>query len=343
MSEAPPFWFQKPGLAAWALSPFSLIYGEIATRRMLARHRSVSKVPVLCIGNFIAGGAGKTPTAIAIAKIAREMGLRPGFLSRGYGGSVNKPTLVDIQTHNARDVGDEPMILGLYGTTVVSPDRPAGAALLEEQEVDFILMDDGFQNPSLHKDYSLAVVDARRGVGNGFCIPAGPMRARVRPQLAAASAILLIGQSQAGTDIVRKAAKMAKPILTAEIKVRRKQEWEGARVLAFSGIADPAKFHVSLRGCGAEIVAHSNFHDHHPFSAEECDDLIARAKSQNLQLVTTEKDAVRLIRMGDAQQKLRAMSKVLHIDLAFENPKMVEVIIRDTLKHAADFRLALKR
>ncbi|MEE9375314.1 MAG: tetraacyldisaccharide 4'-kinase [Rhizobiaceae bacterium] len=342
MSEAPPFWFQKPGLAAWALSPVGMLYGAVTARRMMQDSGVISTIPVLCIGNFITGGAGKTPTAIAIAKIARDLGLRPGFLSRGYGGSITKPTVVDIKTHNAKDVGDEPLILGLYGITVVSADRPAGASILAEQGIDIIIMDDGFQNPSLHKDYSLAVVDATRGIGNGFCMPAGPLRAPLKPQLAQANAILLIGKSKAGTNVVRRAAKMAKPILEAQIVARHQKQWQEERVLAYAGIADPNKFYRSLESVGAVVVETRNFHDHHPFSTEECQELLAQANSQDLTLVTTEKDSVRLIRSGDIQQELRAASKVLTVDLHFENKKMVEVIIRDTLKRAAEYRLSKK-
>ena len=341
MSEAPPFWFQKPGFAAWALSPLGFIYGRIAAGRMQSKPGHVSNVPVLCVGNLIAGGAGKTPTAIAIAKIARQSGFRPGFLSRGYGGNVHSPTLVDIKTHNCRDVGDEPLILGLYGETVVSPDRPAGAQLLEEQGVDLIIMDDGFQNPSLHKDYTLAVVDAGRGIGNGFCIPAGPMRAELKTQLAMASGLLLIGNSDAGTKIVRMSAKMAKPIITADIAVRKPEQWQGENVLAFAGIADPTKFYKSLETAGANIVATREFHDHHPYSDGECQELMAEAQAKGLTLVTTEKDAVRLVRTGGRQQELRKVCKVMHIDLSFENPKMVETMLRDTVRRAEEIRLKM--
>ncbi len=343
MSEAPPFWFQKPGVLAWALAPLAAIYGHIASRRMSAKPKAGANIPVLCVGNFIAGGAGKTPTAIAIAKIARDLGLRPGFLSRGYGGNLNKPTLVDIKFHNARDVGDEPLILGLYAVTVVSSDRPAGAMLLEEQSVDLIIMDDGFQNPAIRKDYSLVVVDAGRGIGNGFCIPAGPLRAGFRTQLAAASAVLLIGKSEAGTQIVRRCAKMAKPTLSASIVVRQSDPWKDERVLAYAGIADPRKFHKSLELVGADIVEVKNFHDHHPFSDEECRDLLLQAVENKLTLVTTEKDAARLVRSGEIQEQLRAESKVLHVDLAFENPKLVEQIITDTIKRAGEYRMKIKR
>ena len=342
MSEAPPFWFQKPGIASWALSPLGALYGAISRRRMRIDNPVVSEVPVLCVGNFIVGGAGKTPTAIAIAKIAREFGLRPGFLSRGYGGSIKTPTIVDIKVHNATDVGDEPLILGLYAVTVIAPNRPAGAALLQQQDVDIIIMDDGFQNPSLHLDYSLVVVDGVRGIGNGFCIPAGPLRVPLRSQLAAASALLLIGRSDGATDVVRQAARMAKPILSATLEVRNPQIFKNQRVFAFAGIADPTKFYKSLELAGAEIVQRRSFHDHHPYTQTECTELLSTAKSEKLTLVTTEKDSVRLLRMGSAQQELRSSAKVLHIELEFENPKMIEGILSDTTKRAFEYRLKKK-
>jgi len=340
MSEAPPFWFGKPGAIAWALAPFGKLYGYIAARRMVAPPKAAVDIPVLCIGNFIAGGAGKTPTAIALSRIARNIGLRPGFLSRGYGGSVNEPTIVDAKTHNAHDVGDEPLILFQYAITVVSPDRPAGARLLQEQGVDIIIMDDGFQNPSLQKDYSLLVIDAGRGIGNGFCIPAGPVRATLSTQLSLSSAILLIGKSEAGTAMVRRAARAAKPVLNANMTRRSAMGWSDRKVIAYAGIADPSKFHRSLEEAGAQIVEKRNFHDHHPFSEEECRELLALADKEGLTLATTEKDAMRLARMGHAQEVLREKSRVLLVDLEFENAKMAELVLRDTVKRAEANRLA---
>lgn len=340
MSEAPPFWFKKAGLAAWLLSPLGAAYGRVTARRMQGAPSSFANIPVFCVGNFIVGGAGKTPTAVALAGIAKGIGMRPGFLSRGYGGSVGRPTLVDPQTHNARDVGDEPLILSLHGPTVVSTDRPAGARLLEQQDVDIIIMDDGFQSPALNKDYALAVVDAGRGLGNGFAMPAGPLRATLRPQLARASAILLIGKSEAGTQVVRKAAKMAKPILMGGIVVQKEQDWAGVDVMAFAGIADPTKFYRSLEALGANIVQRRSFHDHHPFSAAECDELMVQAERDGLQLVTTEKDWARLVRMGERQEALRAVSKPLRVSMQFENPRMAEVILRDCVKRFEETKLA---
>lgn len=338
MSEIPPFWFEKPGLAAWLLSPISAVYGRIAARRMQMKPKSVSSVPVICIGNFVTGGAGKTPTAVALAKIAKGMGLKPGFLSRGYGGSVSVATLVAPKTHNAKDVGDEPLLLAKIAPTVVSADRPAGATLLAERGVDIIIMDDGFQNPTLYKDYSLVVVDSRRGIGNGFCMPSGPLRAQLTAQLSATSGLLLIGKSSSAEKIVRPAAKMAKPIIEAAIQVKNPRIAKGKNLLAFAGIADPTKFYLSLEESGAKTIERVSFHDHHPFSAQDCKELMDRSKSEDLVLVTTEKDHERLANMGESQNELRKLSKVLKVELVFENPKMIEMILHQTMEKGRKFR-----
>jgi len=339
MSEAPPFWFQKPGIAAWLLSPISAIYGRLSARRMMFSHRYEAHVPVICIGNFIAGGAGKTPTALAMAKVAKKAGFKPGFLSRGYGGNISTATRVDVDVHNARDVGDEPLLLAAVAPTIVSADRPSGAKLLEENGVDIILMDDGFQNPSLLKDVSLVVIDSRRGLGNGFCMPAGPLRANMKQQLFKLSALLLIGRAEAAAQLVRQVAKMAKPIIQADIETKSPSKFKGKKVLAFAGIADPSKFYASLEKAGADIVVKRGFHDHHAFSNEDCRDLMQRAKSENLTLVTTEKDHIRLAKMGNAQEALREAALALRIELVFENPKMIELLLNDALSSAKQRRL----
>ena len=340
MSDAPPFWYRKAGPVAWALAPVGWIYGRIAASRLRSEERYGSALPVLCVGNFIVGGAGKTPTALALARIAADMGFKPAFLSRGYGGSVSKPTLVDKAVHNARDVGDEPLLLALSAPTVVSPDRPAGARLIEEMgQADLIIMDDGLQNPSLARDTVLGVVDARRGFGNGLPMPAGPLRATLSPQLAAATHLLLIGRSQAGTRAVRLGARMAKPVLEANVAPVPDHGLEGLRALAYCGIADPLKFHVSLAQAGVEVVDTRNFSDHHVFTADDCRELLEQARLLNLTLVTTQKDWARLVRMGDAQEELRAASRTLPVELAFENRKMAEGLIRDTVRRADRRRL----
>ena len=342
MSEAPPFWFQPRGIAAWLLAPLSLIYGSLAGYRMGRKAGHVSSAPVFCIGNFVVGGAGKTPTAIAIAALARKRGLTVGFLSRGYGGQIAQPALVDIDRHNARDVGDEPLLLARHAPTVVSADRPAGADMLESVGVDFIIMDDGFQNPSLHKDFSLAVIDARRGIGNGFAFPAGPLRADMRTQLRAMSALLVVGAGEAGSGIVRKAARMARPVVNATVAPKPDLSWSGQKVFAYSGIADAEKFHTSLVQAGAEIADSRDFGDHHIYSIEDCHTLLDQ-QGDDIVLATTAKDAARLRGMGNMQQRLVEASRVLEVELAFENPRMIEMFIEKTISQARDFRLRKRR
>ncbi|MEM9676886.1 MAG: tetraacyldisaccharide 4'-kinase [Pseudomonadota bacterium] len=342
MSEAPPFWFQSPGLAAWALAPFGWVYSAVASKRMGSKPSYVSSLPVFCVGNLLAGGAGKTPTALAVAAIAKAMGHTPGFLSRGYGGSVSKPTLVDLAVHNARDIGDEPLLLAQACPTVVSSDRPAGARLLETMGVDLIIMDDGFQNPSLYKDFSLVVVDARRGLGNAFTIPAGPMRASLRAQLPHASAILVIGASDKTALVVRQAARMAKPTLAAALKARHASVWKGVRALAFAGIADPEKFFETARALGVDVVEQKSFPDHGVYSTDDCNQLLQAADRGDLTLITTTKDAARLKGMGSAQDLLLKHSHIVQVEMQFETPKMVEGLIADTFRKARAHRLALK-
>ncbi len=326
---------------AYLLSPFSWIYGSIAGWRMGKKPRHISKVPVLCIGNFIAGGAGKTPTAIAIARAAKKKNFKPGFLTRGYGGGITTATFVDLDKHNSHDVGDEPLLLAENFLTVVSPDRVNGALMLETQNIDFIIMDDGFQNPSLNKDYSLVVVDARRGIGNGFAMPGGPLRASLGAQLAFASAVLVIGRSTGADKLIRAAARRAKPIYEAIIKPVEAGKWKGRKVLAFAGIADPIKFYNSLEEVGVEIVERRSFGDHHSLTSEEIEDILQLSRVKGLEIVTTSKDAARLRGIGRAQDELYQQAVVFEIELVFENERILESIIDETIRQAKLLRLNL--
>lgn len=340
MNEAPSFWWKRSNAMALVLAPFSWSYGWVAGWRMGRKPNYVSKLPVLCIGNFIAGGAGKTPTAIAIARMAKKMKLKPGFLSRGYGGGITSPTIVNIDQHNSHDVGDEPLLLAANFPTAVSPDRAKGALLLEEQGVDFIIMDDGFQNPLLHKDYSLAVVDARRGIGNGFAMPGGPLRANLGVQLSHANAILVVGKATGADRVIRAAARRAKPVYEAIAKPVNPGSWKGQNILAFAGIADPIKFFTSLEQTGANIVERRSYGDHHVLNVEEMEEMLHLAKRQELEIVTTSKDAVRLKGTGRVQNELFSQLKVFEIELVFESERIVRSIIEETIRLAKSFRLA---
>jgi tetraacyldisaccharide 4'-kinase len=257
-------------------------------------------VPVICIGNFTVGGTGKTPVAIAVAHILQEQGGRPAFLTRGYGGRFAGPVQVDPARHGPQDIGDEPLLLSRAAPTVVSRDRVAGARLCREVGASVIVMDDGLQNPSLHKDLAIAVVDAEGGVGNGLCLPAGPLRAPLQAQWRHVDAVVLVGEGAAGEALAREAAMHSKPVLRARLvpDPTVAARLAGARVLAFAGIGRPRKFFATLEACGAAVVRARTFPDHHPYSEEEVQALLDEARAEALLPVTTEKDLVRIAALG---------------------------------------------
>ena len=334
LEEAPPFWWTKPGPLAWLLSPVSLVWGWVSARRMALPPKSSVKVPVLCVGNFIVGGAGKTPTAIALAKAAKRRGLKPGFLSRGYGGRLMGPVLVDPKKHRATDTGDEPLLLAREAMTVISADRPSGAEYLVAQGCKLVIMDDGFQNPTLAKDFSVVVIDAKRGIGNGWTMPAGPMRAPLASQLALAGAVVVIGDAPGADRVIRETARRGKPFHLARTAVTAAANWKNRSFIAYAGIADPAKFFASLMSVGANLVGQRPFPDHHGYTQEEARDLLERAKSANAELVTTAKDHVRLAGLRDDLAALAVESKILEITLQFDDPRSADLILDAALRNA---------
>jgi tetraacyldisaccharide 4'-kinase len=252
-------------------------------------------VPVLCVGNFTVGGSGKTPTAIAVARLLIKAGHRPFFLSRGYGGRLAGPVRVDAQP--ADDVGDEPLLLARIAPTIVAHDRPAGADAAAQAGADAIVMDDGWQNPSLAKDLAIAVLDGRRGIGNGRVFPAGPLRAPLESQLDHADALLVIGRPAEGAaPAIAAGERRHLPRFDGELvpDPAALANLAGAQVLAFAGIADPDKFFATLEAAGIAGAARRSFPDHHRYTPGEIADLLAQADRERLALVTTEKDLARL-------------------------------------------------
>lgn len=319
VSEAPPFWWTKADWRARSLWPLAWMYGRLAGARMERGRRERLPVPVICVGNFTVGGAGKTPTAMVLARAAKAAGRRPGILSRGYGGSMDGPVVVDPSHHRAKDVGDEPMLLAASAPTVIASDRVRGAKMLIAHGADMILMDDGFQSARIDNDYALIVVDAMRGLGNGHILPAGPVRAPVRDQIRHATALLTVGSGEGACAMVRVAARAGKPVYESRIVARDAARFAGKRVLAFAGIGDPDRFFRSLEECGAEIVERRSYGDHHLFVEEEMRDLLEIASRRELQLAATEKDLVRLVGLRGVAEELRDRTWPLAIDIVFDD------------------------
>ncbi|MEC9434134.1 MAG: tetraacyldisaccharide 4'-kinase [Pseudomonadota bacterium] len=298
--STPRFWFRPPDRPGWLarlLSPLGAIYAA-ATARRVARPGWRAPVPVICLGNLTAGGAGKTPAAIAVLQELAALGVEAHAISRGHGGTAGQggPHRVDLARDLAEAVGDEPLLLAAFAPTWVCRDRAEAARAAVAAGAQALVMDDGFQNPGLVKDLSILVVDAAAGFGNGLCIPAGPLREPVAAGLARADLVLSVGPAPARAAL-RAAwpALEALPVIEGEVVARPIGiDWSQERVVAFAGIARPEKFFATLRGLGAEIVAAHAFPDHAPFAPRALRRLEAEAAKAGARLVTTEKDAVRL-------------------------------------------------
>jgi len=315
MIKTPRFW-KKKSIIAWLLYPISLLYRLITKIRSDFAKPYKSKIPVICIGNVTAGGAGKTPAAIAIARICQDIGKKPVFLSRGYGGRINTPTLVTAG-HTAKDTGDEPLLLSRHADTLIAKDRADGAKFIEDKGYDVIIMDDGFQNPYLAKTLSLLVIDGHYGIGNGFVLPAGPLREPLSRALHRCHGVVMIGDN-------KHSIKHNKPLLNAHIKICDNNLDTESDYLAFAGIANPLKFFKTLSSNGFRVKDAIPFPDHYSYSKQDINRLTSMAEKNNCKLITTEKDLVRIDKNHDI--------KTLAIELVFEDENKLKDIIKTILE-----------
>ena len=323
----PAWWYHdEPGWQARALRPASWLYGTIAKSRFSLRSPYRSRLSVICVGNFTAGGTGKTPLAIAVADMVKAAGRAPWFLSRGFGGRLDGQEHVDPAKHHAAEVGDEPLLLAQRAPTVISRNRRHGAEFIERHAPAnaVIIMDDGLQNPQLHKDLRLAVVDAACGLGNGRVIPAGPLRAPMAFQAGLADAIILTGRTSASQT---PAGLPELPIIRAITEPAGDTAWlRDSNVIAYAAIANPERFFNLLETLGAKVVERHAYPDHQFLTQDEAANLLRASRGQGIQLITTEKDFVRL--NGPQQgaiNELRAMTRTLQIATAFDSSERAKL------------------
>lgn len=324
MKKTPDFWHCESALSL-LLYPFAMLYWFATWVRLHLVKGYQSSVPVICIGNVTLGGAGKTPTALAIGRYFNDQGLKVAYVSRGYGGSLKGPVIVDATKHKADEVGDEPLLLSQQSMAIISADRVKGVKLAEAQNADIIIMDDGFQNPSIKKDMSLLVIDSEYGVGNGFIFPAGPLREPLAHASQRSQATILInrGKKKKFPDITNK-------VLHSQIKITAKCHHDKKKpMVAFAGIGRPEKFFSTLRQNGYQVVKAMGYPDHHRFTSSDIAFLKQIAIGHNAQLITTEKDVVRL------PHDLREEVLTLPIEVVFENDKALPTLFDHLLSRDA--------
>mgnify|MGYP000951250984 CR=1 FL=1 len=320
--RAPGFW-RRDGLVPLLLAPIAAVWGAVAAHRMAAPPRARASLPVVVVGNLTAGGAGKTPTVLALIDHLRRRGFAPAVLSRGYGGSDRGPLLVDPAADTAHRVGDEPLLLAARAPTVVARDRAAGLPLVARSGAEILILDDGFQTTAVEKDLRIVVVDAGSGIGNGRVLPAGPLRAPLGDQLDRTDLLVVVesGEPPAPSTLALRAEahRRGLPVVAARLVARAPEAVAGRRVLAHAGIGRPEKFAASLAAAGADVVALEGFADHRPLGRAEAERLSARAAAEGLLPVTTEKDAARARGAHDpAVRRLFEASVVFPVDLVFE-------------------------
>jgi tetraacyldisaccharide 4'-kinase len=320
--RAPDFWGRPPGLASSLLAPLGAAWSRASRLRRAAARPYRAAVPVICVGNLVAGGSGKTPVVLSLAGMLAERGVPVHVLTRGYGGRLAGPVRVDPGRHDAKAVGDEPLLIAARSPCWVARDRAAGSRAAVAAGAGAILLDDGFQNPHLAKDLSLVLVDAEYGFGNGRVIPAGPLRETAADGLARSDAIVLVG----GGGTPRAVCAAGRPVLRAALEPTATACVAGARVVAFAGIGRPEKFFATLRQAGVELVAVKSFPDHHRFRRGELAWLRAEAGRERARLMTTAKDWVRL------PLAARDGIEVLNVEIRWADPGAVRRLLSGVLQ-----------
>ncbi len=300
--RAPEFWTTGAGPWPYLLAPAGWIYGAAgAVERSLTRGHKAA-IPIICVGNLTAGGTGKTPVALTLARLLGESGAVPGFLSRGYGGRARGPLRVDPKAHGAGLVGDEALLLAASGPTWIADKRAAAVGGLIDAGIGVIILDDGHQDPALAKDFSIIVVDGETGFGNGRCIPAGPLREPVGAGLARAELVIVMGEDRAGVRECVAALDADLPVFSARlVPSPAAAALRGRRVFAFAGIGRPENFRATLEEIGVDLQGFRAFPDHHAYSADDAATLLGEAAATDALAVTTVKDRVRLPATARAQ------------------------------------------
>lgn len=322
----PKFWKVK-SLLAFLLLPFALLYWLVSVVRSVVTKKYHAKIPVICVGNVTVGGAGKTPVVLAITELLVAKGKKVAIASRGYKGDIKIPTQVDKARHTVNSVGDEPLMLAKIAPTYISAKRPLAIKMAEKNRADVVIMDDGLQNYTVAKDISFLVIDGKYGLGNGFIMPAGPLREGIASGISKVDAVIVVGSDDTG--ILKHPAlsfKAAPPIIIASLKPHGKLPDKNKKYLAFAGIGNPDKFFATLEENGYNVAERIVFADHYTYTNSDINNLIHKAEEIGAELITTEKDEVRLSLID------RKKIQVLPVRIEWENPDIIKNLLEQKLK-----------
>ena len=325
MLKAPKFWYLKrDSFLSNSLYPFSLIFRLGTKIRNLVSREKKTTLPIICVGNIVVGGAGKTPVALKIGNMLLKAGYKPHFVSKGYGGLEKNNTLVK-DWHSPKSVGDEPLLLSEIAPTWIGLNRNKSFQLASENGADCIVMDDGFQNPTLQKDFSIVVINGEQGFGNKRVIPSGPLRESISRGLSRTNLVITIGDM---SETVKDKIPKHIPLITANFKIKEDEMMlKGQRVTAFAGIAYPEKFFNSLKLVKANIVDKISYSDHHIYSEDDLLYLAEIANKNKSILVTTKKDMVRI------PKNFRSLVKTIDGFIEFDDEKLLLEILSNLIEN----------
>lgn len=312
--KTPNSWL-NPRWYSYIFSPIGMLWYFLSILRKLLSKKYRSNTPIICIGNHLAGGAGKTPCTIALIHILKSMDKRVVCVSKGYGGKIREATIVNKLIHSYTDVGDEPLLLANHSTTIISKNRISGIKMAESLNADVILLDDGYQNPTFHKDVSVLIVNADTPYNNKILFPIGPSREPLQSAIKRADIIVKIGE-------IDGLAAIDKPIISSAISAQIKCK-PTKNYIAFAGIAYPNKFFNTAEESGFKLIKKIPFADHFSYSKKCLEDLFSDAKALQAKLLTTEKDLVRI------PNKFHEEIEIIPIKLQFGD----ENAITNVLKH----------
>ena len=325
MLKAPKFWYKKNDTyLSNSLYPLSLLFRFGTKIRNFVSRKTSSGIPVICIGNIVVGGAGKTPVALKIGNLLKLNGYNPHFVSRGYGGVETSNVLVK-EWHSAKSVGDESLLLAEVAPTWIGQDRNKSFILAKEKGADCIIMDDGFQNPTIHKDFSIIVINGDQEFGNRRVMPSGPLRESINRGLSRTNLIIIIGKV---SEELKSKIPNHIPLINASFVINNQNKiFKGQKITAFAGIAYPEKFFNSLKQQGAKIVREMIYPDHHIFDENDLLNLAEIANKTNSILVSTQKDFVRIPR------SYRSLINTLEGEIIFENDDLVKEILSNVIEN----------